>query len=77
VLLYRAVRGRHSGWRWSWGLSALLIAAAYSLSDEFHQVFVPSRGPSIYDSLLDTVGASVALVALWLWLRHRAAASER
>ena len=71
VLLYRAVRGRHSGWRWSWGLSALLIAAAYSLSDEFHQVFVPSRGPSIYDSLLDTVGACVALVALWLWLRRQ------
>lgn len=76
VLLYRAVRGRRSGWRWSWGLSALFIAAVYSLSDEFHQVFVSSRGPSIYDSLLDTVGAFVALVVLWLWFRRRRAASN-
>ena len=77
MLLYRAVRGRHSGWRWSWGLGALLIAAAYSLTDEFHQVFVPSRGPSLYDSLLDTVGASVALVALWLWLRRQRLKMEK
>ena len=74
LLLYRAVRGRHSGWRWSWGSVALLIAAVYSASDEFHQTFVPSRGPSVYDSLLDTTGACVALVALWLWLRRRAEA---
>jgi len=71
VLLYRAVRGHDSGWRWVWGLSALFIAAGYSLLDEFHQAFVPSRGPSIYDSLLDSVGAFVALVVLRLWLRRR------
>lgn len=73
LLLYRAVRGRRSGWRWSWGSVALVIAAIYSLGDEFHQTFVPSRGPSAYDSLLDTTGAFVALVVLWLWLRRRAA----
>jgi VanZ family protein len=76
LLLYRALRGRQSGWRWMWGLSALFIAAGYSLLDEFHQVFVPSRGPSIYDSLLDTVGAFVALLVLWLWFRRRRAAAS-
>ena len=75
VLLYRAVRGRQCGWRWMWGLSALFIAAGYSLLDELHQVFVPSRGPSIYDSLLDSVGAFAALVVLWLWFRRRRAAT--
>jgi VanZ family protein len=70
-LLYRAVRGRHSGWRWSWGSVALLIAAVYSVGDEFHQTFVASRGPSVYDSLLDTTGATVALILLWLWFRRR------
>lgn len=71
LLLYRAVRGRHSGWRWSWGSVALLIAAVYSAGDEFHQTFVASRGPSVYDSLLDTTGATVALILLWLWFRRR------
>ena len=28
VLLYRGVRGRRTGWRWSWGLTAWIIAAA-------------------------------------------------
>ena len=76
LLLYRAVRARSEGWRWSWATVALLIAAAYSLTDEFHQSFVPSRGPSVYDSLLDTTGALVALVALWLWFRRRRAATQ-
>ena len=74
LVLYRAVRARRPGWRWSWGATALLIAAVYSATDEFHQSFVPSRGPSVYDSLLDTTGAFVALIALWLWLRRRAVA---
>jgi VanZ family protein len=71
ILLYRAVRGRRTGWRWSWGVAALLIAAAYSVSDEFHQSFVASRTASPCDSLLDTTGALVALVVLWLWFRRR------
>jgi len=71
LLLYRAVRAGRSGWRWSWGFAALLIAAGYSITDEMHQVFVPSRGPSAYDSLLDSAGAFVALIALWLWFRRR------
>ena len=71
LLLYRAVGAGRAGWRWSWGITALLIAAAYSATDEFHQSFVPGRGPSAYDSLLDTTGASVALLFLWLWFRRR------
>jgi len=71
VLLYRAVRAGREGWRWSWGSIALLIAALYSATDEFHQSFVPGRGASPYDSLLDTTGAFIALVVVWLWLRRR------
>jgi VanZ family protein len=73
LLLYRAVRAGRSGWRWTWGMAALLITAAYSATDEFHQSFVPSRGASAYDSLLDSTGAFVALVILWLWFRRRRA----
>jgi VanZ family protein len=71
LLLYRAVRGRRSGWHWSWGISALFVAACYSILDEIHQAFVTSRVASAYDSLLDSTGAFVAAVVLWLWFRLR------
>ena len=48
--------------RWFW--VALLFVVAYSLSDEFHQSFVPSRTASIYDSMIDSVGGLTALVLL-------------
>ncbi len=72
VLLYRAVRGRSSGWRWIWAFSALFIAAGCSLLDELHQAFVASRTASVYDSLLDSTGAFVGLIVSWFWLRRRA-----
>lgn len=71
LLLYRAVRGEHTGWRRTWAITTFFLAGGYSVSDELHQVFVASRGPSAYDSLLDSSAALVALVALWLWLRVR------
>jgi VanZ family protein len=71
VLLYRGVRGTGIGWRWSWGLGALFIAAAYSALDEVHQAFVASRTASPYDSLLDSVGAFFAVTAIFLWYRIR------
>lgn len=74
VLLYHALRAGRAGWRWAWGTAALLIAAGYSVTDEFHQSFVANRGASAYDSLLDSAGAFAALLVLWLWFRRRAAA---
>lgn len=71
LLLYRGVRAGRAGWRWSWGLSALGIAASYSILDEIHQAFVASRIASPYDSLLDSAGAFVAFAVLILWFRVR------
>ena len=48
--------------RWFW--VSLLFVVVYSLSDEFHQSFVPSRTASIYDSMIDSVGGLIALVLL-------------
>ncbi len=50
---------------------ALLVAAAYAATDEFHQSFVPSRGASVYDVLIDASGAFTAL-ALAALRRRRA-----
>ena len=71
VLLYRGVRGKREGWRWTWGFEALFLAAVYSALDEIHQAFVVSRTASVYDSLLDSVGAFVAVGVMWLWFRWR------
>jgi VanZ family protein len=71
LLLYRGMRGGRQGWRWSWALSALGVAAGYSILDEVHQAFVVSRTASPYDSLLDSVGAFFAVAAIWLWFRWR------
>lgn len=71
LLLYRGIRGGRPGWRWSWALTALFISAGYSALDEIHQAFVASRTASPYDSLLDSIGAFVAMAVLVLWFRSK------
>jgi len=79
LLLFRGVRGNRTGWRWTWALAALSIAAGYSALDEIHQAFVISRTASPWDSLLDSSGAFVASAVLFLWflfLRRRQTISQ-
>lgn len=42
-------------------LYAILIAIAYGITDEFHQIFVLGRVFSLYDVIADTIGASLVL----------------
>ena len=49
---------------------AFLLIALFSLSDEFHQSFVPTRTGSIYDSLIDMSGGLTVLVIFALWQRR-------
>ena len=53
---------------WFW--AALLLVICYSLSDEFHQSFVPSRTASIYDSMIDSLGGLSALAVFAIIKRH-------
>ena len=71
VLLYRGVRGLHAGWRWQWGLTAWFIAFCYAALDEVHQAFVASREARVSDSLLDSFGALIAMLVLYLLLSRR------
>ena len=50
--------------RWRVAGLALAVAALYAAGDEFHQRFVPSRGASLDDVLLDTFGAFFGIAAL-------------
>jgi VanZ family protein len=70
-LLLIAIRGPERGWNLRWALLALLIAAGYSATDEWHQSFVPGRNSSAWDSLLDTTGAAAALPAAWIAFRRQ------
>ena len=68
ALLVRALAG-------GWGrritaavvLIAIAIGAAYGVSDEFHQSFVPMRSVEAMDVLADTVGTAIAAFALYGW----------
>lgn len=54
-------------------LAAFLLIAVYAFLDEFHQSFVPSRGASVYDSLIDIAGGTAALAvwSLFITIRKR------
>jgi VanZ family protein len=58
---------------WSWGEAARVVfySGLYAASDEFHQWFIPSRGASVWDALLDTLGAAGGLWLLWRLGRWR------
>jgi VanZ family protein len=50
---------------------ALLIVILYAASDEFHQLFVPSREASVVDVAIDTSGAVLALLFIGVLARWR------
>ncbi len=70
LLLWRAFRKPQRGvkrpWSWSVAGKAVLGVLIYAASDEFHQLFVPSRQGSVWDVMLDTTGGVVGVLALWV-----------
>ena len=72
VLAARAFLGSpHSFLSQWWFLVSWILVASYALIDEYHQSFVPSRSPSIYDSLIDVIGGSAVLLFLWARARRK------
>lgn len=43
---------------------AALMSILFAFFDEFHQAFVPGRGPSLFDVAIDSFGVIIAVVAL-------------
>jgi VanZ family protein len=67
IFLYHALGdGHRSAWNSRKALACILLAALYSLTDEFHQRFVPGRGPSIVDCGFDTIGATLGMVIVYV-----------
>jgi len=69
LLLWRARRRPMKNdprpWSWRDAAFAIGVAGAYAITDEVHQSFVPSRGASPWDVLLDTLGAAAGVLLLW------------
>lgn len=63
VLLARAQQGSFEDRSESFHLrTAVIVALLYAVSDEIHQAFVPHRGPSPVDVLIDSVGVTLAFI---------------
>jgi VanZ family protein len=62
ILAFLAARAFRTSRRWFWISVALIVV--YALLDEYHQTFVPSRTPSIYDSFIDMAGGLTALIIM-------------
>lgn len=67
VLVRWALDGRRLAWLGAWSFATL-----YGATDEWHQLYVPGRGASIYDVLLNSAGALCLLLILHLWIRRKA-----
>ena len=66
LLLYQSFEPRHpERWNTRGAFGALLVAGLFSLTDEYHQSFVPGRTASLVDCGIDTSGAFLALVLLY------------
>lgn len=54
-------------------LLAFSLATIYGASDEWHQMFVPNRTPSLSDVAIDSTGVllTLAIVSLWLHFKNK------
>lgn len=70
--------------KWQFAVSkksaqAIIFAALYAASDEFHQLFVPGRAGSLRDVMLDSTGAVIGVLLFlgvkkcisFLWNHHK------
>ncbi|HKQ51719.1 MAG TPA: VanZ family protein [Pyrinomonadaceae bacterium] len=71
VLAFLAARALSKSSSRHWLTFSLLLVVLYSLTDEYHQSFVPSRGASLYDSLIDTLGGLTSLMLYYAWRSRR------
>ena len=70
LLFYFAInKNENTIWNSKNSIYASLFAIAYAISDEFHQSFVPGRGPSPIDVLVDSFGVLIGNIYLWKFFK--------
>jgi len=71
ALFQRAVRRT---WRVSGPAAAaiaVVLATAYGVTDELHQLLTPGRSADVYDVFADAVGAAMGVLAMSILLARR------
>jgi VanZ family protein len=68
---HRAAADAEGRWSPHRVLAVLMVLAVYAATDEFHQRFVASRTPSVWDVMIDIAGGAVGLGVKWTWERWR------
>ena len=72
LLVLHGFRAGRKAWSWKLAGYTTLAVACYAGLDEYHQSFVPGRGASAWDSLLDTTAGVAALLIAWAVISWRA-----
>lgn len=54
-----------------------IVGILYAISDEFHQYFVPGRGPGIKDVFIDTLGVFTGFVIILCILKRKSRNTEQ
>ncbi|MBU3146194.1 VanZ family protein [Clostridium sp. CF012] len=65
ILLYRAINTKKS-LNIKVFIGILIMVFLYACSDEFHQAFVPGRGPAFRDVMVDTCGGLTAFLTMYI-----------
>jgi VanZ family protein len=58
-------------WCLNWARIAWMMTTLVACLDEWHQAYVPGRGSSVHDVLLDSAAALLAQILLWWMLRRK------
>jgi VanZ family protein len=74
--LYRREPSTLFSWRLESTILAIFSTAIVASADEIHQTFIPSRTGTPIDVLLDTAGACVLCLIVWLFCWSRSEPAE-
>ena len=67
----RAIRPKTCRFTVKNGLAALILSTIYACTDEIHQYFVPGRTAAVGDVLIDSFGASLAVIIILVWYARK------
>lgn len=68
----RGIRGRRRSAKY-----ALAASILYAASDEFHQLFVPGRSGRVTDVMIDTAGALIGILLIYMVMKKRDSRKEK
>jgi len=68
-LFHCFLNSNRTAWRARTAVFSVFVAGIYSLTDEFHQIFVPGRTASFIDCGIDITGAALGILVVYLYAR--------